>query len=131
LTLISCDAQAELVQTRCGYSYGGFMIELGYPSKAGEPVKARYFVAFNADGPGFYLPGGDQYVPYWKEIEGMVFVSARDRGTGHLSFMLRQHGFASVQRVGLIKRDCWDLAKEWLARNQPQVPIVESVEPQK
>jgi hypothetical protein len=120
----------EPQQVECHLN-GGFIVELQFLSDDGRRTDNRpYVLTFDYDGPGFLLPDA-KYVPDWTDVEVVVFRYAPGRQTGHLSMNLHQHGRSFVQRVGILKHDCWDLGKQWLTQNQPKIPIVESVEPQK
>lgn len=116
----------EPVQAECGIS-SGFYVHLEEYSAKGERIGGPYILTFGSTGPGFGLPDA-KYAPDWADVESIVFNYMPDLKTGRLSLNMRQHGKAFVQRVGIIKDDCWKLGKKWLKNNFIEVPIQESVQ---
>jgi len=137
IALLSCGAIAaslfgreEYAQTRCDVDNEGAVIWMATPSDITGGRSFLYNIDFQFPGPVIRFPP-QFYAPDWTDIDNITMeYPNRNADIGELSLSIREsNGSIYTQRIGLVKRDCWNKARRYveqvLSVHGPVVRVIE------
>jgi hypothetical protein len=141
IMFLACSAVAaslfdgeDYVQTRCDIDNERAVIWMATPSDVRNGHNFLYNIDFQFPGPVIRFPP-QFYAPDWKDIDNITMeYPNRNSNTGTLSLHVREaNGSVYIQRIGLVKRDCWNKARRFveqvLSVRGPVVRVIERNNP--